>query len=56
MKENSIGDPDLYLGAKLRKVALPNGVQAWSTSPSKYIQEAVKMWKHTYTSSMMDGH
>jgi len=42
MKEGSIGDPDLYLGAKLRKVTLPNGVQAWSTSPSKYIQEAVK--------------
>ena len=42
MKENSIGDPDLYLGAKLRKTTLPNGVQAWSTSPSKYIQEAVR--------------
>ena len=42
MKEGSIGDPDLYLGAKLRKVTLPNGVQAWATSPSKYIQEAVK--------------
>ena len=42
MKENSIGDPDLYLGAKLRKTILPNGVQAWSTSHSKYIQEAVK--------------
>ena len=37
MKEASIGDPDLYLGSKLRKVTLPNGVQAWSTSPSKYI-------------------
>ena len=42
MKEGSIGDPDLDLGAKLRKVTLPNGVQTWSTSPSKYIQEAVK--------------
>ena len=42
MKEGSIGDPDLYLGAKLRKVSLPNGVQAWSTSPSKYVQEAVR--------------
>ena len=42
MKEGSIGDPDLYLGAKLRKVTIPNGAQAWSTSPSKYIQEVVK--------------
>ena len=42
MKEGSIGDPDIYLGAKLRKNTLPNGVEAWSTSPSKYVQEAVK--------------
>ena len=42
MKEGSVGDPDLYLGAKLRKITPPNGVQAWSTSPRKYIQEIVK--------------
>jgi hypothetical protein len=42
MKPGSIGDPDIYLGGKLRKVTLPNGVEAWGISPSKYIQEAVK--------------
>jgi transposase len=42
MKKGSIGDPDLYLGAKLRKIILPNRVEAWSLSPSKYVQEAVK--------------
>ena len=42
MKPESIGDPDIYLGTKLRKVTLTNGVKAWSSSPSKYIQEAVK--------------
>ena len=42
MKEGSIGDPDLYLGAKLRKTRLPNGVEAWATSPAKYVYEAVK--------------
>ena len=41
MKEDSIGDPDMYFGAKLRKIVLINGVDAWSTSPSKYVQEAV---------------
>ena len=41
-KKGSIGDPDLYLGAKLRKVTLNNGVEAWSLSPSKYVQEAVR--------------
>ena len=42
MKKGSIGDPDLYLGAKLRKTTLRNGVEAWGLSPSKYIQEAVR--------------
>ena len=41
MKPGSIGDPDLYLGSKLREHTLPNGVKAWGKSPSKYIQEAV---------------
>jgi len=42
MKEGSIGDPNIYLRAKLRKVTLSNGVEAWSLSPSKYVQEAVQ--------------
>ena len=35
-------DPDMYLGAKLKKVTLANDVIAWSISPSKYVQEAVR--------------
>ncbi len=42
MKKESIGDPDIYLGSKLRKVTLPNGVEAWMMSPAKYVREAVK--------------
>ena len=42
MKPGSIGDPDIYLGGKLRKIVLPNGVEAWGMSSSKYVQEAVK--------------
>jgi hypothetical protein len=42
MKKGSIGDPDIYLGAKLRPVTLQNGVVAWGKSPSKYVQEACK--------------
>ena len=41
MKKGSIGDPDIYLGTKLRQVKLANGAIAWSMSPSKYVQEAV---------------
>ena len=42
MKPGLIGDPDAYLGTKLRKYTLPNGVIAWAISPSKYIQESVR--------------
>ena len=42
MKKGSIGDPDIYLGAKLRRVKLDNGVHAWGMSSSKYVQEAVR--------------
>jgi hypothetical protein len=41
MKPDSIGDPDFYLGAKLQKTQLLNGVFAWGMSFSKYIQAAV---------------
>ncbi|KAL7525190.1 hypothetical protein ACHAXR_001901 [Thalassiosira sp. AJA248-18] len=42
LKQGSVGDPDMYLGAKLRLSTLPNGVNAWGMSPSKYVQEAVR--------------
>ena len=42
MKKGSIGDPDIYLGAKLHKVQLDNGMFAWGMSPEKYVQEAVR--------------
>ena len=42
MKPNSIGSPDIYLGTKLKKTRLENGVEAWGMSPSKYVQEAVR--------------
>lgn len=41
-KEESIGDPDNYLGGKLRKVTLQNGVKAWSFSSAQYVKEAVR--------------
>ena len=41
IKSGSIGDTNMYLGAKLRKVVLENGVEAWATSAPKYVQEAV---------------
>ena len=42
MKKGSIGDPYMYLGAKLQKIRLPNDVDACAISPSKYIIEVIK--------------
>jgi hypothetical protein len=41
MKPGSVADPDFYLGAKLKKLIVPNIVEAWALSPLKYVQEAV---------------
>ena len=41
MKKGLIGDLNVYLGSRLHKVTLENGVEAWVLSPSKYVQEAI---------------
>ncbi len=42
LKPTSVGDPDIYLGAKLKETRLPHGIWAWGLSPSKYVNQAVK--------------
>ena len=37
-KPSSIGDPDIYLGAKLKYTRAPNYMWCWTLSPSKYFQ------------------
>jgi hypothetical protein len=51
MKEGSIQVPNFYLGAKLKKTVLPNGVIAWGVSSSKYVQSAVPN-VHEYLESL----
>jgi hypothetical protein len=41
MKSGSSGDPDIYMGMKVRQVELINGVFAWFMSPSMYISDSV---------------
>ena len=36
------GKPDMYLGAKLQKTRLHNGVWAWAMSPTNFVLEAVR--------------
>ena len=39
--EESIGPPSQYLGGKLRKVELENGVEAWAFGSAQYVKAAV---------------
>ena len=41
LKEKSIGDPGQYLGGKLQRVTLDNGVDCWGFSSTQYVQDAV---------------
>jgi hypothetical protein len=41
LKPGSITSPGVYLGAKISKYSLKNGVGAWAMSSSQYVQEAV---------------
>ncbi len=45
LKPDSVGTPDIYLGAKLKLMQLDNGVWEWGISPSKYVREMVKNCK-----------
>ena len=42
MKPGSIGDPDIYLGGRLRRTRLANGVLACANLSSKYVHEMVQ--------------
>jgi hypothetical protein len=42
MKPGSIMEPTFYLGSKFKKTVMPNGVVAWGTSSSMYVQAAVQ--------------
>ena len=42
LKEESIGQPDQYLGGKLSLVETANNTKAWQFSSSQYVQEAVR--------------
>ena len=42
LKEESIGHPTLYLGGRVCKVTIENGIEAWAFSALQYIQAEVK--------------
>jgi hypothetical protein len=56
LKPTSVGNPDIYLGAKLRQTRMPNGVWAWGLSPSKYVVQAVKNRQTHMTEKLHDRY
>ena len=42
LKPSSIGDPDVYLGAKLKKMRLENGVWGWANIPARDVKELLE--------------
>ena len=39
LNPSSIGDPDIYLGDKLMKTRLKNGIWIWANRPERYVME-----------------
>ena len=54
LKESSVGDPDIYLGAKLKKVHMDNDVWCWSIIPSNYFQKAVRNCQNYLKENLYD--
>jgi hypothetical protein len=42
LKPESVGHPNIYLGSKISKAKMANGVEAWCNSSSQYVKEAIK--------------
>jgi hypothetical protein len=56
LKPSAVGDPDIYLGAKLKETQLPNGIYTWGMSPSKYVNQAVKNCQTHLTVKLNDKY
>jgi hypothetical protein len=52
LKPSLVGDPDIYLGAKLKMTQLDNGIWTWVISPSKYVAQAVKICAKNLTDKL----
>jgi hypothetical protein len=43
VKPGSDKEPDIYLGANVKKVQMPDGREVWASSPCDYVKNAIKM-------------
>jgi hypothetical protein len=42
LKPESVGHPNIYLGSKVSKAKLANGIKCWCNSSCQYVKEAIK--------------
>ena len=54
LKPDSVGPPEMYLGAKLKKKTIEDGTLVWALSPAKYVKQAVKNVE-THLKSNLEG-
>jgi len=47
LKEGSVGPPERYLGANIKRVQLPVGTMAWSIGADEYVDNALATVKAT---------
>ena len=40
-KEGSVKPPEIYLGANISKMQLPDGREVWTTSPKAYVKNSL---------------
>ena len=50
-----IGDTEIYLGDKLKKLRIENSVWAWGNSPSRYVKESFSNVEK-YLVELADAH
>ncbi len=43
VKPNGDKEPEIYLGANVEKVQMPDGREVWATSPRDYVKNAIKI-------------
>jgi hypothetical protein len=53
LKEGSVGPPERYLGANIKRVQLPDGTMAWSIGADEYVNNALATVKATLESEGM---
>jgi hypothetical protein len=49
VKPRSDKEPDIYLGANVKKVQMPDGREVWAMSPCDYVKNAIKIVEARFT-------